>query len=144
VTSLRASKGIQIIPADSFLRPIFSALRHNGLVGIAADRNLTGTGSVVQLFGAPALLPDGHIQLALRTGAPIGLFFSVRRPDNTFEAFIEPPLELERTGDQERDVRSGMTKLVAVLERYIGQHPEQWVMFQPVWNLPPGMEQASQ
>lgn len=155
VTSLRASKGIRIIPADSFLRPIFSALRHNGLVGIAADRNLTGTGTLVKLFGAPALLPDGHIRLALRTGAPVGFLFSVRQPDNTFEAFVEPALELERTGDLEHDVRSGMAQIVSVLEKYIGQHPEQWVMFQPVWSVhprsaaewggsSPGMEQVSQ
>ena len=140
ICSLRASKGIQLIPSDSFLRPIFSALRHNGVVGIAADRNLTGTGTEVKLFGAPALLPDGHVQLALRTGAPIGLFFGLRRPDNTFEAFIEPPLDLERTGDQEHDVRSGMAKLAAVLEKYLAQYPEQWVMFQPVWAAQPRSE----
>jgi KDO2-lipid IV(A) lauroyltransferase len=136
VVSLRASKGIKIIPIDSFLRPIFRALRNNELVGLAADRNLTETGTLIDFFGAPALLPDGHVQLALRTGAKLGLFFGLRRPDNTYEAFVEPALELENTGDLERDTRAGMAKLVAVLEKYIGQHPEQWVMFQPVWRLP--------
>lgn len=136
VASLRASKGIKIIPIDSFLRPIFRALRNNELVGIAADRNLTGTGTLVEFFGAPALLPDGHVQLALRTGARLALFFSIRKPDNTFEAFVEPPLQLENTGDLQRDTRDGMAKVVAVLEKYIGQYPEQWVMFQPVWRLP--------
>jgi len=137
VVSLRASKGIHIIPSDAFLRPIFRTLRDNGLVCIAADRNLTQTGSMVEFFGAPALLPDGHIQLALRTGAPLALFFSLRKPDNGFEAFVEPPFDLENTGDLQRDVRSGMAKLVTVLERYIGEHPEQWVMFQPVWPKVP-------
>jgi len=136
VTALRASKGIKIIPIDGFLRPIFSALRKNELVGLAADRNLTDTGTLIDFFGAPALLPDGHVQLALRTGARLATFFSLRRPDNTFEAFVEPALELENTGDPESDTRAGMAKLVAVLEKFIGQHPEQWVMFQPVWKLP--------
>jgi KDO2-lipid IV(A) lauroyltransferase len=136
VASLRASKGIKLIPIDSFLRPIFRALRNNELVGLAADRNLIEAGTLIEFFGAPALLPDGHVRLALRTGAKLGTFFSLRRPDNTYEAFVEPPLELENTGDLERDTRAGMAKLVAVLEKYIGQHPEQWVMFQPVWRLP--------
>jgi lauroyl/myristoyl acyltransferase len=136
VASLRASKGIKLIPIDSFLRPIFRALRNNELVGLAADRNLIEAGTLIDFFGAPALLPDGHVQLALRTGAKLGLFFSLRRPDNHYEAFVEPPLELENTGDLERDTRAGMAKVVAVLEKYIGQHPEQWVMFQPVWRLP--------
>ncbi len=143
VVSLRASKGIKIIPIDSFLRPIFRALRNNEVVGLAADRNLTETGTLIDLFGAPALLPDGHVQLALRTGAKLGVFFSLRRPDNTYEAFVEPALELENTGNLEQDTRAGMARLVAVMERYIGQHPEQWVMFQPVWKLaaPKGTDQ---
>jgi KDO2-lipid IV(A) lauroyltransferase len=135
VAGLRSSKGIGIIPADSFLRPIFRSLRSNIIVGIAADRNLTQTGTVVDFFGAPALLPDGHVQLALRTGASIALFFSLRRPDNTFEVFVEPPLELQNTGNAQDDVRAGMAQIVAGLERYIGQHPEQWVIFQSVWRL---------
>lgn len=136
VVSLRASKGIKIIPVDSFLRPLFKALRNNEIVGLAADRNLNATGALVEFFGAPALLPDGHVHLALRTGAKLALAFSIRKPDNTFEVYVEPPLPLENSGELEKDIRSGMTKLVAVLEKYIGQHPEQWVMFQPVWKLP--------
>jgi lauroyl/myristoyl acyltransferase len=136
VVSLRASKGIKIIPVDSFLRPLFKALRNNEIVGLAADRNLTETGTVVEFFGAPALLPDGHVRLALRTGAKLAMAFSIRKPDNTFEVFVEPPLPLENTGDLKEDVHSGMAKLVSILEKYIGQHPEQWVMFQPVWKLP--------
>lgn len=136
VVSLRASKGIKIIPADSFLRPLFKALRDNEIIGLAADRNLTGTGTVIEFFGAPALLPDGHVHLALRTGAKLAPAFSICKRDNTFEVFVEPPLPLENTGDPEKDIRAGMVKLVAVLEKYIGRYPEQWVMFQPVWKLP--------
>ena len=136
VASLRASKGIKLIPIDSFLRPLYTALRNNEIIGLAADRNLNDTGTLIEFFGAPALLPDGHVRLALRTGAKLLPAFSLRKPDNTFEAFAEPALELARTGDSERDILAGMAKLVAVLEKYIGRYPEQWVMFQPVWKLP--------
>jgi len=142
VASLRASKGIKLIPIDSFLRPLFRALRNNEIVGLAADRNLTETGTLIEFFGAPALLPDGHVRLALRTGARLLLACSLRKPDNTFEAFVEPPLALENTGDLERDIRAGMAKLVAGLEKYIGQYPEQWVMFQPIWELPEHLRNA--
>jgi len=136
VASLRASKGVKVIPSDSFLRPLFRALRNNEILALAADRIETENGTVIEFFGAPALLPDWHVQLALRTGAKLLLAFSVRRPDNTFEAVTEPPLDLENTGDRARDIRAGMAKLVAVLEKYIGRSPEQWVMFQPIWKLP--------
>ncbi len=142
VSSLRASKGLKLIPSDEFLRPLYRALRNNEIVGLAADRNLTGTGSLVSFFGAPALLPDGHVRLALRTGAKLLPAFSLRKPDNSYEAVAEPALELETTGDSERDIASAMASLVGVVERYIGKHPEQWVMFQPVWALPEQMSTA--
>jgi lauroyl/myristoyl acyltransferase len=136
VASLRASKGMKLIPSDSFLRALFRALRNNEIVALAADRIEGETGTLIEFFGAPALLPDWHVRLALRTGAKLLLAFSLRKPDNTFEAVVEPSLDLEDTGDRRRDIRAGMAKLVAVLEKYIGRSPEQWVMFQPIWKLP--------
>lgn len=136
IVSLRASKGIQIVPADAFMRPLFRALRQNEIVGLAADRNLTGTGTLVEFFGSPALLPDGPVRIALHTGANLVMAFGLRKPDGALDAFVEPPLCLERSGDTQRDVHLGMARVVAVLEKYIGRYPEQWVMFQPVWKLP--------
>jgi len=136
VASLRASKGIQLVPADAFMRPLFRALHRNEIVGVAADRNLTGGGTLVEFFGSPALLPDGHVRIALHTGANLAMAFAMRKPDCTLEAVVEPPLDLERSGDPQRDVHLGMARVVAVLEKYIGRYPEQWVMFQPVWNVP--------
>lgn len=134
VCSLRASKGIRLIPVDGPLLELLRSLRRNEAVGLASDRDLTESGIVVDFFGAPACLPDGYAQLSLRTGAPIIVGFSRRLPDNTFVAHLEPPLELESTGDRDRDVRTGVEKVVAIMERYIGEHPEQWVMSVPLWQ----------
>jgi lauroyl/myristoyl acyltransferase len=134
VCSLRASKGIRFIPIDGPLLELFRALQRNEIVGLAADRDITESGIVVEFFGAPARLPDGYAQLSLRTGAPIIVAFSQRLPDNTFVAHLEPPLELEVTGDRERDVRTGVERVVTIVERYIGERPEQWVMSVPIWQ----------
>jgi lauroyl/myristoyl acyltransferase len=135
ICRLRASQGLRLIPVDGSLKAIFKALRRNELVALAADRDVTESGIVVDFFGAPAQLPDGYAQLARRTGARIVLGFSARCPDNTYFAYVEPPLEAEVTGDRERDVRVTVEKVVALMERYLREHPEQWVMFQPLWNL---------
>jgi len=142
VTSLRATHGLRFIPNDSFLRPLYRALRNNEILALASDRNLTGSGRLVSFFGAPALLPDGHVRLALRCGAKLLPTFGRRRPDNSFEIITEPALELQPSGDAERDVGTAMDALVSVVERYVGQHPEQWVLFQPVWALPSQTEAA--
>jgi KDO2-lipid IV(A) lauroyltransferase len=134
ICSLRANKGFRLIPIDGPLFGLFRALRRNEVVALAADRNIAGSGVVVDFFGAPARLPDGYARLSLRTGAPIIVGFSQRLPDNTFAVYLEPPLELEATGDRNRDVRAGVEKVVAIMERYIGEHPEQWVMSVPLWQ----------
>ncbi len=142
VVSLRARHGLRPLPADGFMRPLFRTLRRNGIVGLAGDRNLTGTGTWTEFFGAPALLPDGHVQLALRTGACLVPAFGFRHSDNTLSGVVEPALDLKRTGDFQSDLRSGMAQVVEVLERYIGQYPEQWVMFQPLWAPQPGLRSS--
>ena len=131
---LRGSKGIRLIPVDGPLLELYRALRRGEVVGLAADRDITKSGIVVEFFGAPARLPDGHVQLSLRTGAPLIMGFSRRLPDNTFVAYLEPPLKLETTGDRARDVRTGVEKAAKIMERYIARWPEQWVMTHPLWK----------
>ena len=138
ICSLRANRGFRPIPIDGPLLEVFRALRRNEAVALAADRNIAGGGIVVDFFGAPARLPDGYAQLSLRTGAPMIVAFSQRLPDNTFVAHLEPPLEMESTGDRDHDVRAGVERVVAIMERYIGKHPEQWVMSLPIWRTADG------
>ncbi len=133
ICSLRENKGITLLPADGPLLGLFRALKRNEIVVVAADRDTTESGIMVDFFGAPARLPDGHVQLAMRTGAKLALAFGRREPDNTYTIEIHPPLELEDTGDFKRDVRANMEKVVAGLERVIRQHPEQWLIFYPLW-----------
>jgi len=135
VCSLRASKGITIIAADSFLKPIFRALAQNQFIALAADRETTGGGTIAEFFGAPALVPDGYVRLALRAGVPVVPAVSFRQPDNTFVAYVEPPLKMEKTGNAPQDIQINVRRVLAVLERYIAAQPEQWILFQPIWQL---------
>jgi KDO2-lipid IV(A) lauroyltransferase len=101
---------------------------------VAADRDITRSGIVVDFFDAPARLPDGHVQLALRTGAELITCFALRQADNSPTVHIEPPLELEQTGNFERDVRVNVQKVVARMEHWISRYPEQWPMLHPIWR----------
>jgi KDO2-lipid IV(A) lauroyltransferase len=131
----RSSGGVHLVPIDGSLKAIFRALHANQLVGLAADRDVSHSGITVPFFGAPANLPAGYVSLALRTGAPVLPIFIVRQPEGSFVIQIEPPLALANSGDRERAVRSGVAQMVAVLERYIGQYPEQWTFYQPIWDM---------
>jgi lauroyl/myristoyl acyltransferase len=131
---LRARDWITLLPIDGPLFGLFRALRRGEVVGVAADRDITGSGISVDFFGAPARLPDGHVQLAMRTGAKVVTFFGLRQADNSTLLHVEPPLELEDTGDFDRDLRVNVRKVVARLEEWISRYPEQWLMVQPIWR----------
>ena len=125
---------MRLLPIDGPLFGLFRALRRGQLVAVAADRDITRSGILVDFFGAPARLPDGHVQLALRTGAELTTCFALRQPDNSSLVQVEPPLKLEQTGDFERDVRVGVRKVVARMESWISRYPEQWIMLYPIWR----------
>jgi lauroyl/myristoyl acyltransferase len=132
VNRARQSQGLRLVPMDSPLG-IHRVIRDGGTLGILADRAVTGVGERVDFFGRTALLPSAHVALALRTGAALLPGFAWR--ENGFlYARVERPLELVTTGDREADVRAGVRQFAAILERYIREHPEQWTVFEPVWD----------
>ena len=132
VNRARQAQGLVLVPVDSALG-IHRVIRDGGVLGILADRAVTGIGERVEFFGRPALLPSAQVVLALRTGAALVPAFAWRENGLLF-ARIEEPLALVSTGDRDADVRTGVRQFAAVLERYIKAHPEQWTVFEPVWG----------
>lgn len=134
VTRQRAAQGIELVPADVAGRVLIKKLRAGAILGLAVDLDPTGTGPVVNFFGAPARLPDGAAVLAIKYGAPLILAFNRRLDNNQCAVVIEPPLELERTGNLGNDSRAAVEKIAARMEFWIRQYPEQWILFQPLWS----------
>ena len=120
-------------------RDALEQLRRGALVALIADRDILGTGVVTTFFGAPAPLPPGPIELALRTGAAVVPCFVLRR-DASVRAgprcavrFL-PPLALSRTSDRPADLHKGLEALARALEVGISMAPDQWFALQPVWR----------
>ncbi len=132
VNRARGGAGLQLISTDSALG-IFRFLREGKVLGILADRAVTGVGERVQFFGREALLPSAAVVLSLRTGAPLVPSFA-GRSDGVLTASFEPPLELPSTGDRDADVREGVQRFARVLERYVRSAPEQWTVFEDFWH----------
>ena len=128
----RGGKGMHVVPVDS-ARGIYRVLRRGGVLAFLADRAITGTGERVPFFGRTALLPSAEVVLALRTGAALVPGFTWRDGEQ-LTATIEPPIELVPSGDRRADVREGVRRYAEVLERYIRRAPEQWTVFEPVWE----------
>jgi lauroyl/myristoyl acyltransferase len=134
VCRLRSSNWITLLPVDGPLVGLFRALHRGEIVAVAADRDITSSGIVVDFFGVPARLPDGHVQLAMRTGARMVPCFGLRKADNSCLLYIEPALEMEDGDDFETSVRVNVERVLARLEEWIGRYPEQWIMLHPIWG----------
>ena len=129
----RRAHGARLLAVSpAALRELLVTLRRGGLVALVTDRDVTGTGPVIDFFGQPTRFPDGAAVLCVRTGAPILPAYAVRRRDGRFQAWIEPPVPV-LSGDTKTAV-SQLTHAVARrLEYHIATHPEQWTVFQRRW-----------
>lgn len=132
VNRARSAIGLELVRADTPLA-VVRALRQGKVLGLLADRAVTGVGERVPFFGGEALIPSAHVVLGLRTGVPVIPAFSLRL-GRALVASFEPPLELRSTGDREADVRAGVAQWAKVLESYVRRYPEQWTVFERVWS----------
>lgn len=132
VDRARSAMGIKTIDTRSAMG-MARALVRGGVVGVLGDRAVTGVGERVAFFGREALLPSGHVALALRTGAALVPGFA-SRDGARLVARIEPELVLRRTGDRDADVRDGVIRWAAALEAAIARAPDQWSVFEPIWG----------
>jgi KDO2-lipid IV(A) lauroyltransferase len=147
INRLRGTFGVKFIKLGSGqMRTIYRFLREGGVLALAADRDVSDTGGVkVQFFDAPAELPEGPVVLSMRLGVPLVPCMTWRLPNNKSEFCVYPPVELENTGDFERDFAVNMRKVADILEQMIHSAPEQWMVLQRVWDTPsPGSGNALQ
>jgi phosphatidylinositol dimannoside acyltransferase len=135
IAELRLRNGCRILPVSTGgMRDGLQILRHGGTVIIVCDRDIQGNGTEIKFFGEKTSLPFGAASLAIRTGATIVPVFSVRKPGNRFTIYIEASLRLAELGNRSHSIRANSERLVAVVERYVRQYPEQWVVLEPIWR----------
>jgi lauroyl/myristoyl acyltransferase len=133
VVSLRGRHGVRLLPAGpASLREVVRTLRAGGVLAIAADRDLQDRGVPTKFFGEQARLPSGAVDLAHRTGAALVPIFGLRLPGRRYRISVEPPLAV--------DSAAPLAALAGIMERYIREHPEQWVVFQPIWDREAGWD----
>jgi KDO2-lipid IV(A) lauroyltransferase len=135
--ALRGRMGMRITPsAPGALREALRRLSASGVVLTGVDRPLPGAEDKIIFFDAPAPLPMGYIRLALRTRCLVATVGCVQKRDHDpigYEVIINPPMEMIVTGNRAQDVRRNVRRVLAELEDLIRRHPEQWMMFVPVW-----------
>ena len=141
VNRYRGLSGNKPIYKNEAARMMLRVLKEAGTVGILADQNtMPDEGVFVDFFGVPACTTTGIARVALHTDAAVvpGYAFwdgNLRK----YRLRFEPPVELVRTGDTERDVFENTQRFAKVIEEIIRKYPGQWVWIHARWkNRPKG------
>jgi lauroyl/myristoyl acyltransferase len=130
----RRQLGMEIIDlaSDHVGRQLTQKLEQNRIVALVADRDLSGGGVEVEMFGRTRRMPAGPALLALSSGAPLlsGPTYTTR------EGWVEvlTPVSSEPTGKRKDDIIALTRALAAAFERAIAAAPPDWHLFQPGWD----------
>jgi KDO2-lipid IV(A) lauroyltransferase len=139
VNRYRGLSGNQPIFKNESARTMLKVLKDAGTVGILADQNtMPEEGAFVDFFGVPACTTTGIARVALHTDAAVVPGYAVW--DHALQKYrlrFEPPLELIRTGDAERDMVENTQRFAKVTEGIIRKYPEQWVWVHARWKTRP-------
>ncbi|HEY1423954.1 MAG TPA: lysophospholipid acyltransferase family protein [Candidatus Acidoferrum sp.] len=139
VNRYRGLSGNQPIFKNESARSMLKILKDAGTVGILADQNtMPSEGAFVDFFGVPACTTSGIARVALHTDAAVVPGYAVW--DEALQKYrlrFEPPLELIRTGDTERDILENTQRFAKVTEEIIRKYPEQWVWVHARWKTRP-------
>jgi phosphatidylinositol dimannoside acyltransferase len=128
---LREEIGLEVIPlrrGDDLAGRLVEVLADNHIVGLLADRDLTGRAPVVEFFDERARIPYGPVVLSRRTGAPIVPVTMVQRPGRRWHIEAFPAVEVAGPS-----VEEGCQAVAHALEDLIRTAPMQWHALSPVW-----------
>ena len=145
VVAARERIGMKVVPLGiSAGKAVVTALRRNELVALVCDLPPREGRSVrVTICGQQALVPAGPALLALRSGAPVLPFVCRRLPDDRYRIEVQPPVDLQTSGNKDRDVASVAQAIMDRFDPILRATPEQWYLFSPMWHLEPAAAEGS-
>ena len=108
---------------------LVAALRRGEVVAFQFDRAVGRGDADVPFFRHPATFPLGPFVIAGAAGAPVVPAFCVLGPNASYRLHVEPALSVSRGAEIE-----ALRAAVAILERYVRAHWDQWFNFYDVWE----------
>jgi len=141
VDGARTKLGNRTIDKRSAAREMLAILREGDTLGILVDLNTLDREAIfVDFFNQPASTTFMVAKLALRTGAAVlPVFAPWDQERDRFVLKVDPPLSIERTGNEEEDVRRLTQQYTRIVEDYVRRYPDQWLWIHRRWKTrPPG------
>jgi len=110
-----------------------AALERGEHLGMLVDQHFS-RGVDVTFFGRRCKANPSIARLARQFDCPVVGIRVIRLPDRRFRIAAEGPFELPRDATGRIDVQQSTQMITSVVERWIGEHPDQWLWFHRRWR----------
>ena len=119
-------------------KKLLKCLKDKEVLILAIDQDTNVYSTWVPFFGIPAKTPVAAAIFALKTGATVVSYNSIRQADGTFIIRFESLGNFVRQYQKiEQDVFSTLRKMNMHLEKRIRENPQQWAWFHRRWRHRP-------
>lgn len=115
------------------LKKAIQRLKAGGVALIGIDWPVPDMDDGLPFFGVQSMLSPSYIRLALAANAVLLPLATRWTPERGYFAMTCPPVELVRTGERDRDVRTNALAVLRIVEDWIRETPDQWLMYHRVW-----------
>jgi KDO2-lipid IV(A) lauroyltransferase len=133
----RRKLGLTVVSDKAAVRHMTKSLREGKFFCLLADQGVLGlASSFVPFFGRPAKTPRGFAVFGLRFDVSVCFMDMLRLPNGKFRAVFEP-IEIDRTGDKEKDIDAMVERYSQVLEKWVRQYPGQYFWQHRRWRRQP-------
>ncbi len=154
----RARVGCQVVPLNvdavrrgdqaavhrsgaAAVRQIYRILGAGGVVVIAVDRDLLGTGAVMPFLGHRASIPLGAVEIAARTGAAVLPVSLTRDAQDNYHCRGFAPFTVTLGDEPRADLEAAARRILRTLEPELRAHPDQWHVMNPIFGPPMAAEE---
>ncbi len=137
INKRRSRVGNKVIQMETSLREILRALRNGEAVGLVADQAAPKENVPIEFFGTMVPTHQGPSALCLKMGCPMVAVFSVRRPDCSYDAFVQEVPSEDLHGDSQENVNELTRRHVKITEEIIRKYPDHWLWQHKRWKHVP-------
>lgn len=128
----RECGGSVVLTRGAGTRDLIKSLQNNEIIGMVVDQG-GRRGKLVPFFNRQASMSIGALRMALKSDIPI-CFSVIIRDGNKHKLIIEKPLEIEKSGDIQKDLETNLKKVTQKMEGYIRQYPHEYMWMYKIWK----------
>ena len=139
---LRTKTGLEINPINrNSIKKAITSMQNGGFVYTGVERPVADKTKTLTFFGRPSPLPTGHIRMASKANVPIIVGTASMDSDGYYHIDFSEPISIQPFDNTDEMIMVNGERILQKIEERILAHPDQWLMYYPVWPHPEEIKQ---